>query len=234
MSSRQERKEQLRSERLERERAAARAASRRRRLQIGGLAVVVAAGIAIVVALSVGGGGRSSTPTTARTPTGAGTQAGLQVGAAPWPPEYQQLATRLNALNLPQTADYPFHIHAMLRIYVDGKQVPIPAGIGIDPLGRFIAPLHTHDASGIVHMEAVRPFPATLGEFLDIWGVKFTPTQIGGYQAGGGNVLGVYVNGRRVSNPENYVMKAHDAIVIGFGKPGSFPTSYRAVFPSGL
>jgi len=229
MSSRQERKQQLRSERLEHERAAARAAGRRRRLQIGGLAVVVAAGIALVVALSVGGG-NSSAPT----PTGAGTQAGLQASAAPWPPEYQQLATRVSALNLPQTADYPFHIHAMLRIYVDGRQVPIPAGIGIDPLGRFIAPLHTHDASGIVHMEAVRPFPPTLGEFLDIWGVRFTPTQVGGYQAGGRDVLAVYVNGRRLASPQNYVMKAHDAIVIGFGQPGSFPTSYRAVFPFGL
>jgi hypothetical protein len=233
MSSRRERKEQLRRERIAREHAAVRAASRRRKLRIGGLAVVAAAGIAVVVALSVAGGGKSSM-IAARTPTGAGTQAGLRVGAAPWPPEYQQLSTRLNALNLPQTSDYPFHIHAMLRIYVDGRQVQIPAGIGIDPLGRFIAPLHTHDASGIVHMEAVHPFPATLGEFLDIWGVKFTPAQIGGYQAGAGNVLAVYVNGRRLADPANYVMKAHDAIVIGYGKPGSFPIRYRAVFPFGL
>jgi hypothetical protein len=44
----------------------------------------------------------------------------------------------------------------------------------------------------------------------------------------------VYVNGRKVSDPVNYVMKEHDVISVGYGKPGSFPTKPPADFPAGL
>jgi hypothetical protein len=37
--------------------------------------------------------------------------------------------------------------------------VPVPAGIGIDPAVGF-APLHTHDASGVIHVES----PTVLGD----------------------------------------------------------------------
>jgi len=60
---------------------------------------------------------------------------------------------------------------------------------------------------------------------FDIWGVKFTDNQIGGYTAGNGNVLQVYVNGKQVSDPVNTKLKAHDVVIVGYGKPGSFPTS---------
>ena len=37
---------------------------------------------------------------------------------------------------------------------------------------------------------------------------------------------GSFVNGERVSDPVDYVMHEHDNIVVGYGKPGSFPTEY--------
>ena len=38
--------------------------------------------------------------------------------------------------------------------------VPVPAGVGTDPAGGLLAPLHTHDASGIVlGIGAPRSFP---------------------------------------------------------------------------
>jgi hypothetical protein len=64
--------------------------------------------------------------------------------------------------------------------------------------------------------------------------VKFTPTQIGSYRDGGGGAWRTYVNGRLIRDPTRYVMKAHDNIVIGYGKPGSFPTKPPASFPGGL
>jgi hypothetical protein len=233
MASRKEQKEKLRQERLAREQAEAAAASRRRRLMVGGgafLGVVLIAIVAIVIASSGGGGGKSSGGN-ASTPQ---VTAGLQTGPAPWQPEYTHLADRFQASGLPQSGNETYHIHAMLRMYINGKPEPVPANIGIDPSGQFLAALHTHDTSGIIHMESDNFYPFKLGQFMQMWGVKFTDTQIGAYYNSGGNTLQVYVNGKKVADPVNYQMKRHDAIVIGYGKPGSFPTSYNAKFPNGL
>jgi hypothetical protein len=153
----------------------------------------------------------------------------LSGGPAPWPAEHAHLARRLGALRLPGESDAAFHIHARLDIYVDGRRVPVPALIGIDPAGAFLAPLHTHDASGIVHVEASRRFPFTLGEFFTVWGVRFTDRRLGAYAS-----PRVYVNGRRVADPVRHVLRAHDRIVVGAGPPGSFPTDDLTPFPPGL
>jgi hypothetical protein len=233
LSSRKEQKERLRQERLERERAAAASAGRRRRLQIGAGAGLLAIIVAVVVVLLVssGGGSSGSTTTTASntnsggdTGTPAGTQVGLQDGTAPWKPEYSFLAQRLAAFNFPQQTDVGYHVHAQLNIYVNGKQTPVPANIGIDPQGRFISPIHTHDTSGVVHMESAKFYPFTLAEFMNVWGVFWTNNQLGAYKAGdGGNVLQLWVNGKQISDPVHYKMKAHDVMILGYGKPGSFP-----------
>jgi hypothetical protein len=225
VSSRRDRKDQLRQERLERERAAAAASSRKRLLQIGigGAAVVAVAAVVIVVAIVAGGGG--STPAA---------EAGVQATAAPWQPEYGSLQKRVAAMGLPQASDYPFHIHAMLRVYVDGKRITVPSQIGIDAGSGFLAPLHTHDASGVIHMEAVETYPFKLGQFFDVWGVKFDDHQIGAYRDGGARTLQVYVNGKRVSDPVNYVMRRHDRIVVAYGASGSFPKRFSTPFPAGL
>src|SRR5712692_1743649 len=58
-----------------------------------------------------------------------------------------------------------FHIHPWLRIWIDNANVTIPAAIGItNPVfqngittggpGSCFKPMHTHDASGIIHIEA--------------------------------------------------------------------------------
>ncbi len=240
MSSRKEQKERLRQERLERERAAAAAAGRRRRLQIGGGAGLLAIIVAVVIAVVVSSGGSSngnngstnaSAPRSGQT---VGDTSGLQTTPAPWKPEYSFLAQRLSAFNFPQQSDVGFHIHAALFVYVNGKQIPVPANVGIDPQGRFISPIHTHDTTGIVHEESEKPYPFTLGEFMNVWGVYFTKNQLGAYKAGNGNVLQLWVNGKQDTNPLNHVMKAHDVMILGYGKPGSFPHKKSFQFPQGL
>jgi hypothetical protein len=230
LSSRKEQKEKLRQERLEREQAAAVAAGRRRRLQIGGgvgiLAVIVAVVVVIIVSSGGGGGGSSSTASTksgGNTGTPPGAQVGLQDGPAPWKPEYSFLAQRLAAFNFPQQTDIGYHVHAQLNVYINGKQTPVPANLGIDPQGRFLSPIHTHDTSGVVHMESTKFYPFTLGEFINIWGVYFTDNQLGAYKAGGGNVLQLWVDGKQIADPVKYQMKPHDVMILGYGKPGSFP-----------
>jgi hypothetical protein len=234
LSSRKEQKEQLRQERLERERAAAAAASRRRRIQIGGgvalLTIILVVVIVLIAGSGGGGGGGNSTVASTNTSGTIGDSSGVSTGPAPWKPEYSFLAQRLAAFNFPQQSDIGFHIHAALFIYVNGKQTTVPANIGIDPQGRFISPIHTHDTSGVVHMESEKPYPFKLGEFINIWGIDFSKNNIGGYKAGNGKVLQLWVNGKQVADPVNYVMKAHDVMILGYGKPGSFPHTKQFSF----
>jgi hypothetical protein len=228
--TRKQRREQARAQRKALEQAEAASAMRRRRLtRIGGTVVAAVAIAAVLIAATSGG---SSHKTAAATSSGA--QGALLTTPVPWPPQYAQLRTRVQAYEFPPQSDAGYHIHAVLRIYVDGKQIPVPEKVGIDTQEEYLAPMHTHDTSGIIHMESSQPYPFKLGQFFTIWGVKFTNTQLGGYATGNRNVLSVYANGKLVSNPVEYVMNAHDHIVVGYGRPGSFPTSFEYRFPSGL
>jgi hypothetical protein len=231
--TRKQRREQARAERKALEEAECARRVRRKRLTQLGAAAAVLLVIATVAILGASGGGRSMSAASAAA-VGSGASAGLQATTAPWPPEYSALETRLQALNLPTQSDTAYHIHAVLRVYANGQQVEVPAHIGIDPEGRFLAPLHTHDASGVIHIEASQAYPFTLGQFFTIWGVKFTNAQLGAYVADAANVLSVYVNGTHVPDPVDYLMKPHDHVLVAYGEPGSFPTSFKFAFPEGL
>lgn len=226
--TKQERREQARTERKALEAAAQASTVRRKRLTMIGVPLGALAVAAIIALIATSGAGKSAHV------TGAGASAGLQATPAPWAPEYAGLQTRLAALNLPAGMDGAYHVHAALRVYVNGKQIPVPANIGIEPEATSLASLHTHDASGVIHIESSEKYPFTLGQFFTIWGVKFTSTQLGSYVAHGGNMLAVYVNGKLVANPAGYVMNPHDDIVVGYGKPGSFPTSFQYQWSEGM
>jgi hypothetical protein len=238
VSSRKEDKERLRRERIAEQEAQARTDSRRRRTAVVfAAAILAAAAIAgvVVVATSGGGGGSSDVAQTySKNSVPAAAEVGVQTTPPPWQPEYSHLAQRLAAMGLPGLNEEIFHIHSWLHVYVNGQAVTVPANIGLDQATSTFSPLHTHDTSGIIHMEADRTYPFTIGQVFAVWGVKFTNDQLGPYKSGGGKALQVYVNGNRVTDPVDYVMHEHDNIVVGYGKPGSFPTSPPANFPPGL
>lgn len=226
--TRKQRREQARTERKALEAAEQASTVRRKRLTIVGVPLGGLAIAAVVALIATSSGGKSAHV------TGAGASAGLQATPAPWVPQYAGLQTRLAALNLPSQSDGAYHVHAALRVYVNGKQIPVPANVGIEPEATSLASLHTHDTSGVIHIESSEKYPFTLGQFFTIWGVKFTSTQLGSYVASAGNVLVVYVNGKPVANPVGYVMNPHDDIVVGYGKPGSFPTSFQQQWSEGM
>jgi hypothetical protein len=151
-----------------------------------------------------------------------GATAGIRATKPPWSPEYAHLQQRLNALNLPPVGNESYHIHALLHVYVNGKPVTVPANIGLYRTKGIVSPIHTHDTSGVIHMEASRPYPFTLGDFFVVWGVRFSSTQLGAYTNGGGKRVWVYVNGSPTGYPKSYVIKVHDNIVVAYGKLG-FP-----------
>jgi hypothetical protein len=155
--------------------------------------------------------------------------AGIRATKPPWSPEYAHLQQRLKALNLPPVGNESYHIHALLHVYVNGKPVTVPANIGLYRTKGICSSIHTHDTSGVIHMEAARRYPFTLGDFFIVWGVRFSSTQLGAYTNGGGKRVWFYVNGKPIGYPKSYVMKAHDNIVVAYGKLSSFPKRPSAV-----
>jgi len=206
--------------------------ARHRRLGTTGLlAIVLLAGAG---GLAVSAAHRDRQPATSPVPL-----AGLQTGPAPWsPPNTAGLAERLQAVGLAPLIPMEgtaVHIHQHLDLDVDGHKVPVLAGVGIDPAVGY-APLHTHDPSGVLHVESPTVRPYTLGEFFAVWGVRLTPSCLGGYCAGGDRQLRVYVDGRAdKGDPATLVLAAHQELVVAFGttaqQPAPVPSSYQ--FPPG-
>jgi hypothetical protein len=184
--------------------------------RIGMLGCAVA--VAIVSAAALGACGSSGPPEKGLLITGPG----IRATPPPWPPQYQGLAQRIKRLGLPPAAENKFHIHAVLSIYNNGLYVPTPANIGLDKRHSVESSLHTHDQTGIIHMEGVRRFPFTLGDFFDVWGVRFGAGTLGTLQDDGKNRVWVYVNHRLISDPARYVLKNGDSISIGYGPIDSF------------
>jgi hypothetical protein len=84
---------------------------------------------------------------------------------------------------------FTYHVHAHLDVFVNGYHLVVPGGIGIDiadpAVGRFdlegapayragrppaevcprpcISPLHTHDVTGVIHIEAPTRTQFSLG-----------------------------------------------------------------------
>jgi hypothetical protein len=157
---------------------------------------------------------------------------GMQGGPAPWVPEWDNLAARLQADGLPVLGAEAFvvHIHQHLDLYVHGKHEPIPALIGINVQQRYLSPIHTHDFSGLIHVEAPTKRTFTLGQFWDVYGVRFNAQCVGG-ECGG---VKVYVNGTRyLGNARAIVLREHEELAVVVGKPPKrMPKRYA--FPQGL
>ncbi len=148
---------------------------------------------------------------------------------ATWKPNYDQLARRARLLGIPDPGSEKFHIHELLHIYDQGILVPVGQLIGLDVKNKVLVGLHTHVAGGadgspgVIHMEADRPFTATLGDVFAIWGVKFGGGWLGGLHASGKNTLRTLVNGKQITNPAAHVLKKNDNIVVAYGSANDFP-----------
>src|SRR3954468_5555257 len=72
-----------------------------------------------------------------------------QEGTIPWPAPSDPMARACAAGLTPETAErLEFHVHAQLDVFIDGKPIVVPGGIGID----------TNDPD--VHRGVVDGFPA--------------------------------------------------------------------------
>ncbi|MFI5422107.1 MAG: hypothetical protein ACHQ1H_14175 [Nitrososphaerales archaeon] len=87
------------------------------------------------------------------------------------------------------TESVVYHVHPWLRIVINGQNVTIPGAIGLkNPLpegnstwgevyggssSTCFEPVHTHDASGVLHIESPTNTNYTLGEFFQIWAATY-------------------------------------------------------------
>jgi hypothetical protein len=116
-----------------------------------------------------------------------------------------------------------FHIHVHLDVFVDGQPSTVPASIGIPNNCLFW--LHTHDTTGVIHIEAPSYRVFNFGQFLDIWSNSDVAKIPEGLPV-------AYVNGKQVDDYRNINLNAHDEIAIVYGNPpASIPSVYN--FPPG-
>ncbi len=180
-----------------------------------------------------------------------GSSAPLAQPSWPIPADPMTLATQAGLVS-EQHEYLVTHIHAHLDLFVDGKPVTIPAGIGIDikaagvrdektPDGTAhsyfvntcqapcLSPLHTHDPSGMIHEESRAPNhpPYLLGQFFREWGLALDSSCVGKY-CRPNTLVHIYLDGTPFDgDPASIQLKSHLEIAIVIGQPPSLtPTSY--------
>lgn len=206
--------------------------------------VVVAAGVAVALAATGAGlaaaftGGSSGSPHLASLgtlvspgplgpagPEGPPIERGLDLA----PPGAPAPGTSVDGIECGPTEQLVFHIHARLTIFVGGRSVRVPAGIGIadpqsqgTPRGAFVvsgacfAWLHTHAADGIIHMESPIQRTFTLGNFFDVWKQPLGATRVGPAH---GRVAAIVDGKLWRGNPRSIPLHAHTQVQLDVGRP---------------
>jgi hypothetical protein len=199
------------------------------------LSRTIAVACAVLVAASCGASAGSVVPPT---PSGAAASPADRPTLL-WPAPSDPLERTVKAGLEPAQKEFMInHAHSHLDVFIDGKAILVPAGIGInikDPeviyfedVGSYggiqmcdrpcISPLHTHDASGILHTESSDPEPFTLGQFFVEWGVELSKTCVGEHCAP--TPIAVYIGGQLYEgDPRAIELTDQKVIVIVVGTP---------------
>ncbi len=195
-------------------------------------------GIIVVIAFLLILGHFTTVTTPVKTITSPNALPGLLKTSAPWDININDLTVRLKDIGLYPSSQRgtAMHIHEHLDLSINGKTVIVPADIGINQVARFMSPLHTHRANGVIHVESPVTRTFTLGQFFDVWGVRFTSQCIGGYCTNSTNSLKVYTDGKLYTgNPRLLPFKERQEIFVEYGKKTAtttIPSTYA--FPAGL
>jgi hypothetical protein len=152
--------------------------------------------------------------------------AGYGDGGTLAPPGDKAQAGPVDGIQCETNEQLLFHIHAHLAIYVNGQPALLPGGIGIGPplqsLNGFVVGgscfswLHTHDQTGVIHIESPIQRTFTLGNFFDVWGLPLSASMVGPAQG----VVHAFSNGQPYGgDPTTLPMDAHALIQLDVGDP---------------
>jgi hypothetical protein len=239
-STRRPTKAETRRARAEAARAALARAQRRSRnirLATWSAAVIAAVALVVVVIVVLNRSHPPQTATAAPSPTvGAPSAAAGAQGRTSNPPwdKPTDTSAAVAAAGLPMLGEEgnAVHIHAHLDIIINGAPIQVPANIGLDEVRQQISPLHSHDTSGVIHIESpTTPATFTLGQFFTEWQVSLAADHIGGLTTDSTHQLKTYVNGKPYTgDPAGLVLAAHDEIAIVYGTQAqqtNVPSTYH-------
>ena len=140
----------------------------------------------------------------------------------------------VNGIRCAKSLDAIYHHHVHLSLFVNGVQYAIPRGTGMkdpDKL-KFIYHaacfywLHTHDETGIIHMEAPTSRFYVLHDYFYLWGEPLNQTNVAGYTG----TVTVFVNGvQQAVDPRTIQFSPYEEITLEVGSPVVPPPVY--VFP---
>lgn len=216
MASRKEEKERLRRERQTREQAERESARRRQRVYGLGAAAVLIIAATLSVALVVAGGGAGGGSRSA----GASSLASTNLDGLA---ERREVA---NVTTMMDTMESTAHAHPEVRIYVEGKRIEAPPpNVGIDPNAppMDMASLHTHDASGTIHMEGMEN--AKLSQLFAVWGVRFSRSRLGPYRATKTKRIRMWVDARPSRAFGDLELRDKQQTVISYGTRAQEPVN---------
>jgi hypothetical protein len=137
-----------------------------------------------------------------------------------------------------------YHVHVYVGLYVNGKQMAIPDQIGMYQPGQIsngytntatcFYYIHTHDASGMIHIESPEDQPVsasiyTLQNVLDVWGMTVGPNNVGPFTGTVRTFIGRAKLGTTTVSPTSYAeyfgdpnaiaLYSHEAIWFEVGPP---------------
>jgi hypothetical protein len=92
---------------------------------------------------------------------------------------------------VPTGSATPLHIHSHLSIFRDGQQIAVPSHVG--RITGCAYDTHTHDHSGVLHVEAPATATYKLGQFFSVWGMPLTNTNLAGVTDPNGAPFVIYI-----------------------------------------
>ena len=129
-----------------------------------------------------------------------------------------------------------YHVHVFLGLVDNGTEIALPDGTGMNNPGAdsngFVGTascfyyLHTHDASGVIHVEdpstaSTTSTLHTLGQYLDIWGHTFSGARVytsgSLYQGTGDQVVSNTTYTQYSGDPHTIPLYGHEVIWIETG-----------------
>ena len=218
-----------------------------------GIAAAVGIGVAAVAGCSGSGGSGALAPVggsngsvqhyTSPTPTPTPIQLSLgEVIGTPVFPEGDTStggqSQQVDKINCRRELLNTYHHHVHLSMFVNGEQIALPRGTGMYKPGssQYIYHascfywLHTHDATGIIHMEPPNGNPFTLKQYFDLWGEPLSTNGFAGYTG----AVSVYLNGQLQpagTDPNSIVFSPFLEITLVIGTPPDWIPNY--LFPAG-
>jgi hypothetical protein len=110
-----------------------------------------------------------------------------------------------------------YHIHGLLSIYRNGVRLALPGSIGRAACNY---EMHTHDGSGVLHIETDVTKTFTLGQFFALWGQPISASAVAGLP---GTPSYYVIENEKITrvtgDPAAITLGAHKEVLVVTGTP---------------